>query len=1045
MQRRFGHDFSRVRIHSDDAAAQSARTMSAEAFTVGRDIVFGQGRFNPRTLDGKKLLAHELAHVVQQSGGRGFLCKKDSPPAKDKQVSRTVVIPPGTTSREEFRRYAETVIFGRVVNLPWTAQGALPQIYEDISKAIGTPVTFTFSASQIAAYGTPSAKERAEARNATDKDYAALSESERVAINEEIDKRYYAATESTPGVKIKAGEKGKIAIWNSLRQEVLADRRKLDALPMDIKAVLFAGGPDAPVLTPDKYAQALRIAQKLATLSPEARQDYLSRVNASTTSLDDFERSVNSYLSFVANRERQANELDAAEKPLFGAETLYERYRQYEAIKSFSPAAAEEMGAELLEDLKDSKFNSIDSFGQATEAYRIAFRTQAVNLALDVLAHYDHMVFEERQLLQRREWVAGIVKGIADSQASELYEKAEKQEDLAAITRMGIDPMDKVNKWRDYQRVNQYRKEATALRAQAEAEVISGSGNDALVADRSTDREKLAGLDIDDAHEYLVETLNEVVENIRSSRAEFLEDPDRVFDLPDLIAAAKQLHGVGGKTVYNQIIDDFIETEHYKHLLSSIAIGVLQIALIVLVPGGGWLAAAALIANAGISTALAVSAYGDYGQQKRDYELGFLSTEPSLAWVGIAIAGAALDLGGVALVLRQSAAGLAKLREPLLEFSKLEAATETDLAKLVSKIEGAEGLNVELKMALEREASASVAAQAAWRDLQSIRKSASGVASPELLGAVAVGPLFRALFHSVRRGVNTIVKLRTDAKLLEAVGDVTRLTSADRAGLEIAFDEVKQLINVGQKQSMDEATLLGYVDRWAANRGTPEMQAALLDEMKAWKPMGATGSALTPGTVESGASVTDVSKKLEVVTVEKVKDPAAITDAVTKTENATAEVLPKEVETTAVRVGKGEATWTMPSGKVVKNEEAYRRAMKHRRTSMEKGRVGREAHTAVEIRNAGFNPSDVVLSVDGHNFMPEAITTFFGEAHLFELKTSGVYSASSKNNVFLALRYAEDHQLPFTVKLTGTARLTKPLRARLLEHQNNYGGLLIEP
>jgi hypothetical protein len=66
MERRFGRDFSRVRVHSDAAAAQSAREVNARAYTAGSDIVFGMGQFAPGTQDGRTLLAHELTHVVQQ-------------------------------------------------------------------------------------------------------------------------------------------------------------------------------------------------------------------------------------------------------------------------------------------------------------------------------------------------------------------------------------------------------------------------------------------------------------------------------------------------------------------------------------------------------------------------------------------------------------------------------------------------------------------------------------------------------------------------------------------------------------------------------------------------------------------------------------------------------------------------------------------------------------------------------------------------------------------------------------------------------------------
>ena len=68
MGQRFGHDFSRVRVHTDVGAARSARELNARAYTVGRHIVFGADRFVPATRDGRRLLAHELTHVAQQSG-----------------------------------------------------------------------------------------------------------------------------------------------------------------------------------------------------------------------------------------------------------------------------------------------------------------------------------------------------------------------------------------------------------------------------------------------------------------------------------------------------------------------------------------------------------------------------------------------------------------------------------------------------------------------------------------------------------------------------------------------------------------------------------------------------------------------------------------------------------------------------------------------------------------------------------------------------------------------------------------------------------------
>ncbi len=71
FEARFGHDFTTVRVHSHAAAQQSAQEVSAHAYTVGNDIVFAAGRYAPTTGEGRRLIAHELTHVVQQSNAHG--------------------------------------------------------------------------------------------------------------------------------------------------------------------------------------------------------------------------------------------------------------------------------------------------------------------------------------------------------------------------------------------------------------------------------------------------------------------------------------------------------------------------------------------------------------------------------------------------------------------------------------------------------------------------------------------------------------------------------------------------------------------------------------------------------------------------------------------------------------------------------------------------------------------------------------------------------------------------------------------------------------
>lgn len=92
MEPRFGHDFSAVRVHADLQAAESARAVNALAYTVGRDVTFGPGQYAPGTSAGRRLIAHELAHVVQQGdrpGGVSDLAL-DSPASASEQAAEQV-------------------------------------------------------------------------------------------------------------------------------------------------------------------------------------------------------------------------------------------------------------------------------------------------------------------------------------------------------------------------------------------------------------------------------------------------------------------------------------------------------------------------------------------------------------------------------------------------------------------------------------------------------------------------------------------------------------------------------------------------------------------------------------------------------------------------------------------------------------------------------------------------------------------------------------------------------------------------------------------
>ena len=76
---RFGHDFSQVHLHQGSRASAAAKAVGARAYTLGRDVVFGQGEYRPESDQGRRLIAHELTHVVQQTGAsRPFVQRQGS-------------------------------------------------------------------------------------------------------------------------------------------------------------------------------------------------------------------------------------------------------------------------------------------------------------------------------------------------------------------------------------------------------------------------------------------------------------------------------------------------------------------------------------------------------------------------------------------------------------------------------------------------------------------------------------------------------------------------------------------------------------------------------------------------------------------------------------------------------------------------------------------------------------------------------------------------------------------------------------------------------
>jgi hypothetical protein len=840
-----GIDLGAVRVHTGGHAAEAARTFDAEAFTVGTQIAFDTGRYAPHAQSGKKLLAHELAHVRQQSMGRGTgSLQRQGKPGTTAQ----------TKSPEKILDMPYDVYIDRPMNPEEVLDAFLRQYYQLSSDA---QVAEKRKHWRVEPSATATAQDAARGfvvvllKGNAETYLSHMSKEEKEATNKETDRRFWDKTGYKPGQKLgnSAKDREMAKEWMKTREGVLLEdsqRRQIEALPPDVRALLFAGGTEAAPIQPADYPKVLALAQKLAALSPEQRADYMGRVNADTTSFEEMARSIDAYVERQQLREAQDKSTDKAARPLLGLDDLYREWKWWKnldmqsvigvgggAVNTSLIESRNKRTAAFFAELDRQGFKTIASFEAAIEKYRVAFRDQTVRVARDAMDRYEHLLFLEKKKFEKQDSGVPIAKAIGETKAAEHFKTANSKSTEAMFSRMGsARQQDSPQFQKRLENASRLSGEANALRSKGESEVNDAAA-DPLVKERDIDREALSGMDGAAVRAYMLKEIATRYDQLKEARAQFTDDPDRVFSpkLAPLREASREQQEIGTDTVYWSIVQDYVEGEGAKKLLSTIAITIIAIALAALVPGGGLVAAGALVASAGISTFQAYEAWDEYKKDSNDYTLGFLDDKPSFGWVVVAIAAAALDTGlAVSEIVTISAKGLRQLEGPLRLFAE-----EKDAAKLAERMEKIEGLHPKLQKAMQEKALAIEEESKAWKAALG-GGPAMAVPSLSVLLAVTISRYGKALYKSIRAGIKTFTALRKDAAFIQAMGDITKMSGTEREMIKTAFEELKDVVAAGKK--MDEATLEVFVDRWVAGRAKGgDFQEKLLDEMKVWKPL----------------------------------------------------------------------------------------------------------------------------------------------------------------------------------------------------------------
>lgn len=838
MESGFRRDLGHVRIHNDRAAGDAAAALSAEAFTTGQDIYFAQHRYQPRTAVGRHLIAHEVAHTIQQSSG--------SAPADTDSLRGTSlsVGAPGDRLESEADRAADAVLAGLsaavdahsgaaglVQRKPTSSKPAPPSerqasISITVEKRM-TPHEFAVRAF-MQAYRMPGdlAEQRVSAIEATGrsagtgpnfehgvrsdevgkplqlnyplptlsegekadvagraKQLAALPPEQRSAVDEETDRRFWQQTGAGKGTKLSAtshGDAPNRSLWMRTRDEVVHDNNKIALLPARTKSLLLPGDRRP---TPEQYATVLRIADKLDKFSEDDWALYQRRINASTSDFATFEASVDRF------RGRQKIE-GALNSRIQGMTALYQAYRTArDAPKPFMGVGGgvssgqiqgyDERYRKAQDDyvaaLKANGFKDAVEFEDTVAQWRQLFRARAVELTLLALKASEQVVGAE---LARYRDPAEVSALHAQTATMRRLDTAATSADIRTLPTMTqVYASGQGPKTPGQLAAAEEAKEKHAA-AQAERDKLAETHP--ILKDARLHTYRLNTGDASEFGSRLRDDATDRLADITKTRHRVLTDPDAIYQFDRIRELALQELGAAGPgAVGRLIVEDQLKAIADDDFLRGLAIAALAIGLGVLTFGTGTIAVLGAAGALSLSVYSASEEWDKYDKASAAAHTAF-DAEKAVSSQDPTILWLAISLIGIGL----DGAALVKALKAAAPAAKVLAETGS-AAKFEETLAKATELSEGVQKALNKQAKAEEAFTKAAEDLSNYArlKMYSGV-DPVYLGKVT-----KAAYYAAAEGIRDfqvfLAKLKLQ-KFTKAV-DLEKLTAVELEALEGAF------------------------------------------------------------------------------------------------------------------------------------------------------------------------------------------------------------------------------------------------------------------
>ncbi|MBD2745014.1 DUF4157 domain-containing protein [Coleofasciculus sp. FACHB-1120] len=335
MEPRFGADFSSVRVHTGGEAVQMNRELGAQAFTHGSDVYFGAGK----SPGNNELMAHELTHVVQQTGETQLntklqpICARiqrggSNKPAENKLFfTRPVTEDMLSWAPEELAAHMFSSVLNRskdYVREQMKRDEADPLCIRLIGdwgvtpKQLAEKEEFSFFLEEAAYYahrGNAEGTEdlardehgQAEGYDEREAEFNQLPAKDQSEINLEANWRYWKDLGDKNQTKIKKGEESKSRLWLNIRDELLYQREQIQNLPDKVKLILRPEGNK--VIAPKDYEQVIRIGRKIMTFDDLDLSTYLQRNLAITDDWNTLEKSIDRFLAFKAGAKEKISDV----------------------------------------------------------------------------------------------------------------------------------------------------------------------------------------------------------------------------------------------------------------------------------------------------------------------------------------------------------------------------------------------------------------------------------------------------------------------------------------------------------------------------------------------------------------------------------------------------------------------------------------------------------------------------------------------------------------------------------------------------------------